>query len=142
MKKRERRRYLTEKYQQKQIRLGNLYRHYRPYDSERYIQRKSILKRRFYDELCGNIVGITWKPRERRFRLIYMLNSGWDIDPYTNAQVGRFRNHSWRDCGRSRCPGCSNPRRVLRNKLSERLTLQEQKALQSFHDDWQDYISH
>ena len=90
MKKRERRRYLTHKYQQKQVRLANLYRSYRPYDSERYFQRPLAKKQRFLDRLRENYVGRDWDERWRKSRTDWML--GFDSDEFTPEQLGRFRN--------------------------------------------------
>ena len=138
MKKREGRRYLTHKYQQKQVRLANTYRDYRPYDSERYIQRPLARKQRFLDVLADNYVGRDWDDRWRESYTRWML--GGDTDEFTPEQMGRFRNHSYRDCGRPRCPGCGNPRRGNGYyKRKERLTRQELKSEEAMKQDLQDY---
>ena len=143
MKKRERRRYLTHKYQQKQVRLANMYRSYRPYDSERYFLRPLAKKQRFVDRLRDNYVGPEWKDEsrgyrtEREWRTEYML--GHDTEDFTPEQLGRFRNHSYRDCGRPRCPSCGNPRRSDWFKKKEKLTLQEQRSEEAMKQDLRDY---
>lgn len=141
MKKRERRRYLTQKYQQKQVRLANQLRGYRPYDSQRYIQRPLALKRRFYDLLAGNIVGIAWNDWERNYRFRDMI--GHDTDRFTQEQLGRLRNHSWDDCGRPRCHHCSNPRRGWTwDSWKERVTMQERISAMSMKDDLEYYYQY
>ncbi len=138
MKKRERRRYLTDKYQQRQVRLANQDRAYRPYDKSRYLQRPLAIKQRFFDELKGNIVGPEWGDRERKWRTESMLNGWGDTTPFTKAELGRFRRHSYHDCGRPRCPHCGNPRRNHWWK-GQRQTLQERVNLMRFNDDLQYY---
>jgi hypothetical protein len=140
LKRRERRRYLTQKYQQKQVRLANQLRGYRPYDSQRYLQRPLAVRQRFYNVLAGNYVGRYWKEDntpwrdERQVHTEYML--GYDPEPYTPAQLGRFRNHSWDDCGRARCHMCSNPRRGWTwDCPKERITMQERINNMRFKDD-------
>ena len=138
MKKRERRRYLTHKYQQKQVRLANMYRSYRPYDSERYIQRPLARKPRFLDILADNYVGPEWDDRWRESQTRWML--GDDPDEFTPEQMGRFRNHSYRDCGRPRCHSCGNPRHANGYyKRKERLTRQELKSEEAMKQDLQEY---
>lgn len=135
MKKREERRYLTEKYQQRQVRLANLSRRYQPYDEYRYLRRPLAVRQRFYDLLCGREVGHTWTERERRWRFSNMLG-GYDIDPFTKSELGRFRNHSFADCGRPKCPGCSNPRRGYGwTSHKDRITMQERIAEHRFFED-------
>lgn len=137
MKKRERRRYFTEKYQQKQVRLANQLRRYQPYDTQRYLQRPLAIKQRFFDLLCGREIGHTWNERERRSNFDIMLGGYCgELDPFTKAQLGRFRNHSFSDCGRPRCPGCSNPRRGNGYESpQERITLQERVAEHRMKED-------
>lgn len=139
MKKREERRYLTKKYQQKQVRLANIDRGHRPYDSQRYLQRPLAVRQRFYDVLKGNYVGKDWDDRECRWKTERML--GHDTDQFTPEQLGRFRNHSYRDCGRPRCHMCGNPRRNSWWK-EERITLQERINKMRFDDDLHYYYKH
>lgn len=137
MKKREKRRYLTHRYQQKQVRLANTYRSYRPYDSERYFQRPLAKKQRFLDVLGENYVGREWDDRWRKSYTRWMI--GGDTDEFTPEQLGRFRNHSYRDCGRPRCPGCGNPRRSGWFKRKDKLTLQEQRSEEAMKHDLRYY---
>lgn len=138
MEKRERRRYLTKKYQQKQVRLANQSRDYRPYDSQRYLQRPLAIRQRFYDVLKGNWVGPEWSDvghgykTERYWKTECML--GHDTDEFTPGQLGRFRNHSYQDCGRPRCHMCGNPRRNSWWK-QDRETIQERINKMRFKDD-------
>ncbi len=143
MKKRERRRYLTHKYQQKQLRLANLSRSYRTYDSERYFQRPLARKQRFLDVLAENFVGPYWNDEqrgyrtERHWRTEAML--GHDTDEFTPEQLGRLRNHSYDDCGRPRCHMCGNPRRGCGWWKGERITVQERVNKMRFDADLQYY---
>ena len=132
MEKRERRRYLTKKYQQKQVRLANQSRNYRSYDSQRYLQRPLAIRQRFYDVLKGNWVGPEWDDCQRKWKTEYML--GHDTDEFTPGQLGRFRNHSYQDCGRPRCHMCGNPRRNSWWK-QDRETIQERINKMRFKDD-------
>ena len=144
VRKRERRRFLTLKYQQRQVRLANQLRGYRPYDSKRYLQRPLAVRQRFYDVLKGNYVGRYWKEDftqwrdERSQRTEHML--GHDTEAFTPEQMGRLRNHSWDDCGRPKCPHCSNPRRTWTwHSWKEKLTVQERVNKMRFEDDLQYY---
>ena len=134
MRNREERRYLTERYQQKQVRLANQLRRFRPYDSQRYLQRPLAIRQRFFDELKGRCVGPQWNSCERKWKTLYMLNEGYDIDPFTRSELGRYRNHSYSDCGRSGCPCCGNPRRNEWSKKKDRITLQERTVEESFRE--------
>lgn len=139
MEKREERRYLTHRYQQKQVRLANQCRGYHSYDSQRYLQRPLAIRQRFYDVLADRYVGREWNDRERRWRTEHML--GHDTDDFTPEQLGRFRNHSFADCGRPRCHMCGNPRRNSMWK-SERVTIQERVNKVRFKDDLQYYYEY
>jgi len=143
LRKREERRYLTEKYQQRQVRLANLSRRYQPYDEQRYLRRPLAVRQRFYDLLCGREVGHTWTERERSWKFSNMLG-GYDIDPFTRSELGRFRNHSFADCGRPKCPGCSNPRRGYGwwGSASDRLTMQERINDMRMKDDLEYYYNY
>lgn len=116
------RRYLTEKYQQKQVRLSYLFKYDKPYDPNRYIRTEFAKRRRFYDLLCGNYVKHkSWHSEK------WMLNQNGNEHTMTRWELGRYRNHSWNDCGQPKCSGCSNPRRGYTWE-PERLTRQELKA--------------
>ena len=146
MKKRERRRYLTEKYQQKQVRLANTSRGYRLYDSERYFQRPLAKKQRFLDRLRHNYVGPLWSDESRGYRserywkTEYML--GHDTDKFTPEQLGRFKRHSYKDCGRCRCWYCGNPRRSNEWSKSDRITIAERINEMRFDDDLKYYFEY
>jgi hypothetical protein len=142
LRKREERRYLTLKYQQKQVRLANQDRAFRSYDSQRYLQRPLAIRQRFFDVLAGRWVGPEWNDdskgyrTEREWRTEAML--GHDTEEFTQEQLGRFRRHSYRDCGRPRCHMCGNPRRNSWWK-GERKTLQERVSEMRMKDDLQYY---
>ena len=107
MRGRRERRYLTEKYQKKQIRIAYVTTYVKPYDPDRYIRTEFARKRRFYDILCGNFV--EWKTRwtER-----YALGDGWlTAHDWKPEELGRLRQHSFTNCGNKRCCYCCNPRR-------------------------------
>ena len=145
MEKREERRYLTKRYQQKQVRLANQNRAYRPYDSQRYLQRPLAIRQRFFDVLAGRWVGPDWGDEskcyrsEREIKTEYML--GHDTEDFTPEQLGRFRRHSFSDCGRPRCHMCGNPRRNSWWK-EDRKTIQERINKMRFEDDLQYYYQY
>lgn len=134
MKNREKRRYLTEKYRQRQVRLA--YRSYgnkRPYDPNRYLQRPLAKKKRFLDELMGNYVGPEWTDHQRYSHTQWMLGNPRE---FTAQQLGRFRRHSFNMCPWPRCPHCSNPRKGYGFEHGdEMLTLQERVAKHKHHED-------
>ena len=121
MRGRKERRYLTEKYQQKQVRVAYETSYSRPYDPNRYIRTEFARRRRFYDLLCGNYV--VWNTRWSR---TYALGNEYK---FTRAELGRLRKQSWSNCGSVRCRYCCNPRRG-RNWEShkERITLAELRS--------------
>ena len=122
MRTRQKRRYLTEKYQKKQVRLAYTFVYNKPYDRERYIRTEFARKRRFYDILRGNyVVWGKWGPTGI---------GQWQPHTFTKDELGRYRNHSFSDCGRSKCPGCSNPRRGYGwyGSVNDLITMQERKA--------------
>lgn len=133
MKKRERRRLLTQRYQRRQKRFAETFSGRKKYDSERHFLRASSKISRFRDIMKGNLVvhRDVWN-RENKIRLIL----GWqqDLDGLSQKELGRYRRHSFCDCGRAHCPSCSNPRRVGWSK-KERLTLAELRAEDNFKDD-------
>lgn len=106
MRGRKERRYLTEKYQRKQIRLAYALSYAKPYDKDRYIRTEFARKRRFVDMLYGNFV--EWKRPSSMDLAIGGYRYSHTLTP---EELGRYRNHSWKDCGSSRCRYCSNPRR-------------------------------
>jgi len=54
------------------------------------------------------------------------------------GELGRYRNHSFDDCGRARCPGCSNPRRG-HGSVNDLITMQERKAKLQFDEEMIEY---
>lgn len=122
MRGRRERRYLTEKYQDRQVRLSYIFKYDKPYDPNRYIRTEFAKRRRFYDLLCGNYVR-----HKYRFLEKWMLSQNGCEHTMTRWELGRYRNHSWDDCGRTRCQHCSNPRRG-HTWEPEKLTRQERKA--------------
>jgi hypothetical protein len=119
------RRYLTEKYQNKQVRIAYATAYAKPYDKDRYIRTEFARKRRFVDLFRGNFV--QWKDR---WAMRYAINtSGWERYVWTRAELGRLRNHSWSNCGQKRCCYCyyCNPRRGYWGK--KEVTRQETIAM-------------
>lgn len=125
MRGRQERRYLTEKYQQKQVRLAYTVMYEKPYDEERYIRTEFARKRRFYDILRGNYV--EWKSRWAKD---YALNSnGFQRHTFSKEELGRMRKLSFDHCYRSRCCSCSNPRKGYGwESPQEQITMQERLA--------------
>ncbi len=125
MRGRRERRYLTEKYQRKQVRLAYIFIYDKPYDPERYIRTEFARKRRFVDILYDNYVQHKYWHSEK-----WMLSQNGNEHTMERWELGRYRNHSWDDCGKPKCPGCSNPRRGhgWYGKADELVTLQERKA--------------
>lgn len=120
------RRYLTERYQQKQVRLAYTVMYDKPYDRERYIRTEFSRKRRFYDILRGNY--IEWN--NRWAEQAALSSSGRYGHEFTRAELGRFRTISFDQCSIRRCPSCSNPRRGYGwQGTKEKLTKQERLAL-------------
>lgn len=115
MRERRKRRYLTEKYQARQLRLAYETNQSYPYDEQRYLQRPIARKKRFLDILSGNYTILdNWQ----RYEI------GLD-DIYDQPEVrGRLKRHSFDDCGRTKCISCGNPRKVWGS-----ITRPERKAL-------------
>ena len=109
------RRYLTGKYQARQLRLAYETNQNYPYDEQRHLQRPIALKKRFLDILCDNYTRLnSWG------RYDIGLN-----DIYNQPEVmGRLKRHSFDDCGRTKCISCGNPRKVWGS-----ITLPERRAL-------------
>lgn len=66
----------------------------------------------------------------------------WGIDnpePMSAERYGRLRRHSFSDCGRPKCPSCSNPRHNGFGTKKTRLTIPELVAEQRFEDDFYEY---
>ena len=121
MRGRRERRYLTEKYQRKQVRIAYATTYEKPYDPERYIRTEFARKQRFYDILCGNFV--EWKDRWHGRLAIGNEHT------FTKNELGRLRKQSFTNCGVRRCPYCANPRRGHGwENPKEQVTMQENLA--------------
>lgn len=128
MRGRRERRYLTEKYQAKQVRVAYETSYSRPYDPNRYIRTEFAKKRRFWDVLCGNYV--VWKDRWS------MGDALGNEHKFSKAELGRLRKHSWSNCGCKRCCYCCNPRRGRNwESHTERVTLPELRAEQHLKEE-------
>lgn len=115
MKGRRERRYLTEKYQARQLRLGYRANLNYPYDEQRHLQRPIARKKRFLDILSGNYTTLSYWGRQE---------IGLD-NHYSQPGVrGRLKRHSFDDCGRTKCISCGNPRKVWGS-----ITLPERRVL-------------
>lgn len=115
------RRYLTGKYQARQLRLAYETNQSYPYDEQRHLQRPIALKKRFLDILCDNYTRLDSWGR---------YDIGLD-DIYNRPEVmGRLKRHSFDMCSIKRCPGCCNPRRRWAcSTEKDKITLAERKAL-------------
>ncbi len=134
MKKREYRRYLTKKYQQKQIR------YYRTlwgpeFDDQRRMQSDRARRNFFVEFLKGNVVML-----ENKYRNYWI----WGIPsigmPLSPERIGRFKKHSFDDCGRPRCTGCCNPRKVWKGRPKSERTVKEQMHDQLMYSDLEEYV--
>lgn len=81
----------------------------------------------------------TWNERNHytlRYQsrqIFYYKNLSFHYDDASEIEVaphrkGRFRKHSYKDCGVSRCPICDNPRRLRTYSGVDKITIQERKA--------------
>lgn len=128
MKRRERRRYLTEVYRARQVRLDNELGRNRPFDFDRRPRSDFARKHAFISMLKGDYIEAEWC---------------WGIDappPMTAERLGRLRRHSFSDCGRPKCPSCSNPRHNGFGTEKTRLTIPELVAEQRFKDELTEYL--
>lgn len=128
MKRRERRRHLTERYRNRQVRLSNVLGRERPFDFERRPRSDFAKRHAFICMLKGDYVRAEWQ---------------WGIDnpePMSAERYGRLRRHSFSDCGRPKCPSCSNPRHNGFGTKKARLTIPELVAEQRFIDELKEYL--
>lgn len=129
MRGRRERRYLTEKYQNKQVRIAYATAYEKPYDPYRYIRTEFARKRRFYDILCGNYIDGDRAGIDR-----------WSAHEFTKDELGRLRKQSFSNCGVRRCPYCANPRRGYGwESPKERITLPEQLAQLHLEEELEEY---
>lgn len=127
MRKRERRRYLTERYRTRQIRLEHDL-NGKPFDFGRRPRSDRARKYAFICMLKGDYTETGWR---------------WGIDrteEMSAERYGRLRRHSFSDCGRPKCPHCSNPRHNGFENRMARLTIQEVVAEQQFKDELYEYL--
>jgi hypothetical protein len=127
MRKRERRRYLTERYRNRQIRLEQSL-NGAPFDFDRRPRSDYAKKNAFLCILKGDYTETGWR---------------WGIsnaEPMSAERYGRLRRHSFSDCGRPKCPHCSNPRHNGFGTKKARLTIQEVVAEQQFKDAIYEYL--
>ncbi len=124
MRGRQERRYLTEKYQKRQVRLAYSVMYDKPYDRHRYIRTEFARKCRFYDILRGNYVQHKYWHSEK-----WMFSQSGNSHTFTKAELGLLRTVSFDHCPIRHCPHCSNPRRGYGWESPEaQITLQERKA--------------
>jgi hypothetical protein len=134
MKKREYRRYLTKKYQQKQIRYRRTL-WGQEFDDQRRMQSDRAKRNFFVEFLKGNVIML-----ENKYRNYWMWGipmSGMSLTPET---IGRYKKHSFDDCGRPLCPGCCNPRRVWKGRPRLVKTLNERMSDEQFYSDLLEYV--
>lgn len=134
MKKREWRRYLTKRYQQKQI---NYYRTlWGPeFDDMRKTQSARAKRHFFVEFLKGNVVRL-----ENKYRMYWMWGIPTIAMPLSPERIGRYKKHSFDDCGRPKCVGCCNPRKVWKGKYKSEKSLDERKADQHMYFDLLEYV--
>lgn len=134
MKRREKRRYQTKKYQQKQIK------NYKTlwgaeFDDLRKMQSDSAKKRFFIEYLKGNVVFL--ENKYVRYRMRGIPTSGISL---SNEQIGRYKKHSFDDCGRPKCPGCCNPRKVWKGRYKSERALDEISADHLYYHDLLEFV--
>jgi hypothetical protein len=121
MRTRAERRALTERYQKKQSKIHR--NRYGPYDDP---------KRRDKD-------GAPY--HESGYSSSYDYQNGlWSETPPSPRLVGHWRRHAVMDCGRAQCQMCLSPRRTKWASGTEKLTIQERKALDSYRDGWHELV--
>lgn len=116
------RRYLTEKYVQRQVSLDRMYKG--GYNDKNRRPGNAII-----DALMGYDMDDLNHP-----------SYGNRYSPPPAKALGRWRNLSFDDCGTPHCPMCGNPRRITTRSAMERLTLQERKANDAYEAQVQEYL--
>lgn len=132
MKKRELRRYLTEKYQRRQVRYIREVNREKEFDENRHRLTERAQKHMFVSWLTGTLFRLSENSQ-------YWNGIGIENREIDNTELGRYRNHSFRDCGRPRCPVCGGPRNNPWHKKKDRLTIQEQMAEIQFEEELKEY---
>lgn len=134
MKRRERRRFLTKKYQDKQIQyIRDLWGP--EFDDARKLQSERARKHFFTEFLRGNVVLLNDK---------YLNYWHWGIPSsgmrLSKELVGRLKKHSFDDCGNPDCIGCANPRKIWKGSLKKEQSLEEHKANEQMRSDMEEFI--
>jgi hypothetical protein len=75
----------------------------------------------------------TAKHQQRQIRL-YKQYKGSDTG-LTDKTLGRFKKHSFCDCGTPNCPMCMNPRHNKVFSAKDQLTIDEQRWIEKFRDE-------
>jgi hypothetical protein len=119
---RDERRFLTEKYVKRQVRLDRMYKG--GYSDKLRRPADAVMAMLFLgDDYC---------PDHPAY--------GSHYAPPSNRTLGRWRNLSFTDCGVPKCPMCGNPRRLTTRTGEHRLTMQERKANEAFNEQMSDYL--
>lgn len=134
MKKRELRRYLTKKYQQRQIRYYRSI-HGPEFDDERKRQSERAKQHFFVEFLKGNVVLLERNPLK-----YFEWGVPSESRPLPARIVGRYKKHSFDDCGVAGCPRCSNPRNVWKGRYGAEKTLKEKKSDQQMQSDLEEFV--
>lgn len=134
MKKRELRRYLTKKYQHKQVRY---FRNTRApeFDDERKRQSERAKRHFFVEFMKGNAVLLDGDSLR-----YYEWGIPIESKPLSAQLVGRYKKHSFDDCGVARCPGCGNPRNVWKGRYGAEKTLKEKQSDQQMRSDLEEFV--
>jgi len=110
--------YLTKKYQDRQIRLNKVY-------NGEYID----TMRRPIASLMYALGGFdAWRVGH------------WDYqDEPSPERMGKWKDQSFRDCGKAKCIHCGNPRTNGFYDGDAKITIQERKSNEDFNDQLADY---
>ena len=119
------RRFLTEKYVQRQVRLDKMY--------------KGGYRDKFRRPADSIIAMLMFADQDDRFTQDHPAY-GSHYAPPSESLMGRWRNLSFTDCGVPRCPMCGNPRRLTTRSSYDRLTMQERKANEAFDEQMSGYL--
>lgn len=140
MKKREKRRYLTEKYVRRQVRLyfaGSFRKGL--FDDKRHMQSERAKRNYFVAELTGQVVRLS--SSDNPITAMWWWGITELVLEIEKEQLGHFRRHSATDCGNSQCPTCCNPRRIFRGKRKATLTIKERLGEMSFAEQIEEYFT-
>lgn len=127
MKKRERRRSLTDRYQAKQMRLRDTFwNRGGHFDPDRKTQNERTRKFHF----------ICWLKGDYLESFLVGANVYYELG---EKEKGRFRKHSWKGYGKCRFGCCRNPRKDFRGKRKTEYTRQERMSEMAFWEDVNEY---